>query len=189
MLKRKMMQKLEAWRETNASAPTGLRKAMLIEGARQTGKTFLVRQFARQYYEEFLEINFYENSDAANLLASCTSSREVVSALSLLVGHEVRAGKTLVFFDEVQEALGIVTQVKFLAEDGRFDVVLSGSLLGIELKNVKSFPVGYVQLERMYPLDFEEFCWSQGVGEDVIDAMRLAYERCEPLPAGRGTNG
>lgn len=180
MLRRKMMKQLEAWKY-EGKALSGLRKAFLLEGARQTGKTFLVRQFAERNYDEFLEVNFYESSDAARLISSCVSAREVVSALSLLVGHEVHAGNTLVFFDEVQEAPEIITQVKFLAEDGRFDVVLSGSLLGVELNNVKSFPVGYVRMERMNPLDFEEFCWAQGVGPNVIDAMRHAYDHCEPL--------
>lgn len=182
MLRRKMTESLERWRESNALDESEVRKVFILEGARQTGKTFLVRRFAESHYRDFVEVNFYEQSDASSLISQCDSAQEIVSALSLLNGHEVSSESTLIFFDEIQEASQLVTQLKFLAEDGRFDIIASGSLLGVELKNVASFPVGYAQLERMFPLDFEEFCWSQGVDGSIIDRMREACSLRRPLP-------
>ncbi len=180
MLRRKMLDRLREWRSANASRAGGVRKAFLLDGPRQTGKTFVVRQLGREY-RDFVEVNFLENGDAAALLRSCTNARELVSALSLLVGREVEPGAVLVFLDEVQEAPEAVVQAKFLAEDGRFDVALSGSLLGVELKDVRSFPVGYVEEATMRPLDFEEFARSQGAGDEVLGRVREAFEAKEPL--------
>lgn len=182
MLRRKMWETLEGWQENTRKREDGLRKALVIEGARQTGKTYLVRRFGQERYDDFVEVNFYEDTRAARLISQCASARETISALSLLVGHEVSPRKTLVFLDEVQEAPQVITQIKFLVEDGRFDVVASGSLLGVELKNAPSFPVGYVQIERMYPLDFEEFCWALGADDDLMGTLREAFSRKEPLP-------
>lgn len=181
MLKRKITEKLLSWKRDNDASPTGMRKAFLLDGARQTGKTFAIRQFGASEYRSVIEINFLESSDAASLLGSCRNARETISALSLLSGKEVTSGKTLVFLDEVQAAPDMVTMTKSLVEDGRFDIALSGSMLGVELKNVSSFPVGYVRTERMHPLDFEEFCWSQGVTEDLFASMRSAFETNTPL--------
>lgn len=182
MLRRKMLSVLESWREANRSRAHNPRKAFMLKGARQTGKTYLVRHFGRLHYQDIVEVNFYEMDEAAGLIAQCRSGSEVISALSLLVGHEVSREDTLVFLDEVQEAPQVITQIKFLVEDGRFDVIASGSLLGIELKNVASFPVGYVELHTMYPLDFEEFCWSQGADEGVVARIRESYDSRAPLP-------
>lgn len=182
MLKRKMEQELLAWKTNNdRRSSEELRKAFILDGARQTGKTYIVRHFATAQYHDTVEVNFFRNEEAASLLMQCASTDEIISALSLLVGHQVEPGKTLVFFDEVQEAPQLITQAKFLVEDGRFNVVMSGSLMGVELKNIKSFPVGYVQTATMYPLDFEEFCWSQGVNNTIIQKMREAFSAECPL--------
>ena len=175
MLKRKMYRKLEEW---NASSQ---RKVLLLLGARQTGKTFIVREFARNSYDAFIEVNFLDDEENGRFLAGATSAEELISRLSLIVGHAIQPG-TLVFFDEVQH-LGhdIVTLSKFLLDDGRFDLVLSGSLLGTVLDGATSFPVGYARILRMFPLDFEEFCWAMRVPDAIIEEVRVAYREKRPL--------
>lgn len=175
MLKRKMTDRLMTWK---ASEP---RKVLLLLGARQTGKTFIVREFAQTQYESFIEVNFLEDEENGAFLAGATSAEELISRLSLIVGHAIPPG-TLVFFDEVQH-LGreVVTLSKFLLDDGRFDLILSGSLLGAVLDGVTSFPVGYARIERMLPLDFEEFCWAMGVPDTILSTIRTCYHEKTPL--------
>lgn len=174
MLKRKMYEKLLSWKQTEK------RKVLLLFGARQTGKTFIVEEFARNEYEHFIKVDFRQDADAARLLSAATSAEDLVSRLSLVAGGI--ANNSLVFFDEVQEfGKEVVTLSKYLLEDGRFDLVLSGSLLGTFIQGVKSFPVGYAREERMCPLDFEEFCWAMSVPPAVIAQVRHAYESKEPL--------
>lgn len=178
MLRRKMTERLLEWKEASAA------KVFILLGARQTGKTYAVRHFAKAHYAEYLEFNFLENQDDARFLAGSSSADDLVSRLSLIAGHELVRG-TLIFFDEVQE-LGhdVVTLSKFLVEDGRFRLVLSGSLLGARLKGVRSFPVGYAHIERMFPLDFEEFCWAMGVPQGILDAVRLSFDAKTPVEGG-----
>lgn len=175
MLKRKVTQKLEAW----LGAPK--RKALLISGARQTGKTFAVREFAKAHFENYLEVNFLDDEQAASFLSSASNSEELISRLSLLAEKPFSAGRTLVFLDEIQVAKDILTLSKFLIESNRFELIMSGSLLGVELKGIRSFPVGYLHEERLYPLDFEEFCWSQGVPQAILDEIHSCYESKTPV--------
>ncbi|NGM16989.1 AAA family ATPase [Eggerthellaceae bacterium zg-893] len=175
MLARKMYERFENWKSASS------RKVFLLLGARQTGKTFIVRKFAQEHYKMFIEVNFLEDEENGAFLADAKSSQELVSRLSLVVGHGIEPG-TLVFFDEVQH-LGhnVVTLSKFLLGDGRFDLVLSGSLLGTALEGITSFPVGYARIERMYPLDFEEFCWALGVPESILETVKESYRSKQPL--------
>jgi len=170
-----MLERIKAWQRSSSH------KALLLTGARQTGKTFIVREFARDRYESFIEVNFIENKDAASFLGSAADSRDLVTRITFLTGQEIKPGSTCIFFDEVQKEPEVVTMSKFLLEDGRFDVILSGSLLGVELKGIRSFPVGYVHIERMYPLDFEEFCWSQAVPDEMLDTLRACYQGRQPI--------
>lgn len=175
MLKRKMYQRLTEWKNEPK------KKVLILLGARQTGKTFIVREFAQSNYANFFEVNFLDDADGAAFLSGADSADDLVSRLSLMAGHELRA-ETLVFLDEVQQAADkIVTLSKFLVDDGRFDLILSGSLLGAALSGVTSFPVGYAHIERMYPLDFEEFCWALGVPQTIIDETGVCYRNKEPL--------
>lgn len=168
-LRRKMLDVLDAWRES------GSRKAFMLVGARQTGKTFIVRQFADIRFKHLAEVNLLDDAGAGGILAAASSASDFASRLSLVAGCPVVPGETLVFLDEIQEKPDLITAVKFLVEDGSFDVVLSGSMLGTELKGFRSFPVGYVQIERMFPLDFEEFCWAQSVPQGILDDVREAF--------------
>ncbi len=175
MLKRKMTERIRSW---EIAMP---RKALLILGARQTGKTFIVRSYAAERRAPFVEVNFLEDKDDAEFLSAATSAKELLSRLSLITGHSIEPG-TLIFFDEIQQAgQNAVTLSKFIVEDGRYKLVLSGSLLGTYLKGVTSFPVGYAHIERMYPLDFEEFCWAMRVPEGIIGRIRQSYAALEPL--------
>lgn len=175
MLKRKMYDRLVEWK----AAPG--RKVLLLLGARQTGKTYIVREFAQESYSSFLEVNFLEDEKNGRFLSGAGSAKELFSRLSLIAGHGLEPG-SLIFLDEVQH-LGreVVTLSKFLVEDGRFDLVLSGSLLGTVLEGVTSFPVGYATIQRMHPLDFEEFCWALGVPEAILDDVRSHYLAKVPL--------
>lgn len=175
MLKRKMLDTLKAW------SAGSKKKALILLGARQTGKTFIVREFAKQAYDSFIEVNFLEDLQAGPFLSAAESAEDLTSRLSMISDGPFK-GKTLVFFDEVQaQGKEAVTLSKFLLEDGRFDVILSGSLLGAELESVTSFPVGYAHVEYMHPLDFEEFCWACGVPEAVIATLEECYDSKTPV--------
>ena len=176
MLKRKAMELLENWLRLKTA-----KQALLVTGARQVGKTYLIREFAKRHYENLAEVNLFENEEAKAALGSATSSRELFLRLSAYVEGELRPGSTLVFIDEVQECPNVVTMIKFLLEREDFDYVLSGSMLGVELKCVRSLPVGYLSTVNMFPLDFEEFCWACDIAEDVLGEARDAYIERRPV--------
>lgn len=165
MLRRKIEAKLESW----ASAPK--RTAVLVTGARQTGKTYIIRHFAQRHYDHVAELNFIENPDLVTLFDHPRDVKNLLMRLELAVNTPLVPGKTLIFFDEVQRCKELVTAIKFLVDDGRFDYALSGSLLGVELEDIRSVPVGYLTELNMHPLDFQEFCWSQHIGDDVFDML------------------
>lgn len=150
-------------------------KALLITGARQVGKTYSIRAFGRSHYENFVEINFLENKDAQSLFENATGSKDLLMRLSAITGENMIPGKTLIFFDEIQVAKEIVTAIKFLVEDNSYRYILSGSMLGVELKNLRSVPVGYMDIAEMYPMDFEEFARANGVSSLIIDSLKDAF--------------
>lgn len=150
MLKRKITQQLIDWK-------TSSEKAMLVTGARQIGKSYAIREFSKQEYQTYVEINLYDNKAATKALLTASSMDDFLSRLSLFAQTDMIPGNTLIFIDEVQEAPDIMTMVKFLVQDGRFDYIFSGSMLGTEFKGVRSYPVGYVTKRTMRPMDFEEF--------------------------------
>jgi len=150
MLKRKIDSYLEHFYQQKS-------QALLITGARQTGKSFSIREFGTSHYENFVEINFVDMPEAANILSGAKNSQDILSRLSLLTTKRLVPGKTMVFFDEVQECPEIVTAIKFLVEEGSYRYALSGSLLGVELNDLRSEPVGYMDVKEMFPLDIEEF--------------------------------
>lgn len=174
MLKRRAYEKLLSWK---VEAPE---KALLVDGARQVGKTFLIEQFARQEFADYVKVDFLRDAQAGSI-SGVQDVRSLVERLSLMVGHEIVSGKTLVFFDEVQEAQNLVTLSKYLVQDGRFRLVMSGSLLGVELRRVRSFPVGSLRIETMYPLDFEEFLWSQGATDSLITRLERHFTSLSPV--------
>lgn len=174
MLKRKIDSYLEQfYKRTN--------KALLVTGARQTGKSYSIRQYGTTHYENFVEINFIEQPDTVDFLKGANSSQDILVRLSLLTSTPLVPGKTLVFFDEVQECPEIVTAIKFLVDEGSFRYILSGSLLGVELKDLRSEPVGYMDVTDMYPLDLEEFFQAMGVSGQVMDRLQKAFEEEQPV--------
>lgn len=175
MLKRDAYASLLEWRHSNCG------KALLVDGARQVGKTYLVEELAKREYPRWAKIDFLRDEPVARALAKAESAQEAIEAISVTQGIELIPGETLVFFDEVQEATNIVTLSKYLVQDGRFDVAMSGSLLGINLRHVRSLPVGYLHTVTMYPLTFLEFCLARNVPEEVIDRMRESFENKVPM--------
>ena len=151
------------------------RKALLLTGARQVGKTFSVRQFGKTHYKTFVEFNFIKNEEAGAIFRNVSDERDILLRLSAMANTRLIPGNTLIFFDEVQACPEVITFIKFLVEEGSYRYILSGSLLGVELKNIRSVPVGYMKEAQMFPLDFEEFIRANGVGDDVIEHLRDAW--------------
>jgi len=175
MISRKIEKELERFYNSENN------KALLITGARQVGKTYSIREFGKSHFESFVELNFLENKDAQNLFENATNSKDLLLRLSAITGDEMIPGKTLIFFDEIQAAKEIVTAIKFLVEDESYRFILSGSMLGVELKNLRSVPVGYMDIVEMYPLDFEEFALANGISCRVIDSLKDAYINRHPV--------
>ena len=156
-------------------------KALLITGARQVGKTYIIREIGKADFESFIEFNFLENEAAQTLIANAKNSADILLRISALTNQPLIPGKTLIFFDEVQECKEIVTAIKYLVDEGSYRYILSGSLLGVDLKDIRSAPVGYMDVFEMFPLDFEEFILANGVAQRVIDSLRDAYENRTPV--------
>ena len=157
------------------------KEALLITGARQVGKTFIIRKCAKKCFEYVVEINFIEKAAAVKLFENARSSEDILLRISALTDVPLVPGKTVIFFDEVQECKEIVTAVKFLVEDGRYKYILSGSLLGVELKDIRSVPVGYMSILEMYPLNFFEFCRANKVSQRIFDMLEKCWNEKEEI--------
>ena len=157
------------------------KEALMVTGARQVGKTYIIRECAKEIYKNIVEINFVENQQAVKLFENITGSKDILLRLSALTDVPMIPGETLIFFDEVQECPEIVTAIKFLVEDGQYRYILSGSLLGVELKDIRSVPVGYLSILEMYPLDFREFCGANRVSQTVMDKLKECFEKKQPV--------
>ena len=174
MLERKISHYIEHFYEVNKGA-------LLLSGARQIGKTYSIRKFAEKHFKSFIEINFVESPEAVEIFSTARNSNDILLRLSAFTDKPLIKGDTLIFFDEVQLCPEIVTAIKFLVDDGRYRYILSGSLLGVELNNLRSVPVGYMAIKDMFPLDLEEFMWAVGVNKDVIGALKTAWETKQPV--------
>ncbi len=157
------------------------RKSLLVEGARQVGKSYLIEKLGREYFKNFIKIDFLSDSLSRSIFTTSADVNDIISRLSLYSDVKFEKGETLFFFDEVQECKEAVTAVKYLVQEGSYKYILSGSLLGIELYNVKSIPVGYMDSIRMFPLDFEEFALANGVEESIIESLRKSFENRTPV--------
>ena len=176
MLKRKIIKELEDWKVNSYG------KALLIKGARQVGKTTIVRQFAKAHYKSFIEINFELMPLARQAFEGNLDARTVLINLSAMGFGPMIPGQTLIFFDEIQSCPNARTAIKFLVEDGQYDYIESGSLLGINYKDVSSYPVGFERELEMFPLDFEEFLWACNISEDVISLLNDCYNSLRVVP-------
>lgn len=169
MLKRKAYEKLKSWKAQEK------KKALCILGARQIGKTTLIRKFAEENYASFLEINFILEAAASTIFDSALDAESIIVGLTAYARKQLIPGKTLIFFDEVQACPKARTAIKFLVEDGRFDYIESGSLLGAHYQDIKSYPVGFEEIYYMYPMDFEEFLWANKVQQKTIDYLKECW--------------
>lgn len=177
MLKRKILNDLLAWKQNED------RMCLLVKGARQVGKTFIIRLFAEENYKHFVELNFVENPAYQAIFDGDMDVETLIKQISLRVPNaELVPDETLIFLDEIQLCPRARAALKFLASDKRFDVIASGSMLGINYKDVPSYPVGYVDQLEMHSLDLEEFLWANGVRPESIADILGYYERLEPVP-------
>jgi len=176
MLKRKAYDKMVFWKERKT------KQGLLVTGARQVGKTYLIREFARNYYAHCVEINLIENKRAAASLDEAETVNDLLLRISLLAETQLVPGETVIFIDEVQKSKEMVTAIKFLVEQGDYDFILSGSLLGVELANIRSVPVGYLDTITMFPLDFEEFLWALHLPVEAFAMARDSFSRRRALP-------
>ena len=185
MLKRKMYQFLVDWKTHKG------KECLLIKGARQIGKTFTVEEFGRNEYKSFVEINFLKTPGMKAIFEGDLTADEIYKRMSAhLPGTRFTKGSTLIFLDEIQKCASARTALKFLAEDGRYDVIASGSLLGLhygqdadeEVEKVESIPVGFERQVVMYSMDFEEFLWAYGYEQDTIEYLRSFYDKKEKVP-------
>lgn len=185
MLKRKFYDKLLRWKEEKGN------ECLLIKGARQVGKTYIVKEFARREYESFIEINFYSSPDLKSIFEGNLDGEEIMKRISANMPNvKIIPKKTLLFLDEIQKCSKARTALKFLAEYGEVDVIASGSLLGLSygqdddktVEQIDSIPVGYEKQVVMYPLDFEEFLWANSYGDQAIGYLQEYFDKKEKVP-------
>lgn len=180
MLKRKIEQRLADWKNSENHKP------LIIKGCRQCGKTFSVLDFAKKNYKNVVYLNFFQNPDYASVFSGSLEVDNIVMLLSALLGSEAvfESGQTVIVLDEIQECPEARTALKFFRIDGRYDVIGTGSLLGVKGygKEPKSIPVGSETVIDMYPLDFEEFLWANGITAPVIGMLKQCLEKEMPVP-------
>lgn len=172
---RKAKSKLVEWKNNS-------NKALLVTGARQVGKTYIIEEFLKEYGEEnYIEFNLFDNEIAKETLDNSLNRDDLLFRLSAISPKPMKKGKTIIFFDEVQVCSNIITAIKFLVEEGSYRYILSGSLLGTELKDIKSIPVGYMESFQMFPLDFEEFLIANGLNTNVIERLEDNFKSLKPV--------
>lgn len=191
MLKRKIDEYLRSWKESRETA-------LLVDGARQVGKSFSIENFANNNFKNVIEINFAVRTDLIDPFVNIENPDQFLIRLSDLYGDKLVKGETLIFLDEVQllynrreelkklnqlkpSTQDILTTIKPLVQDGKYRYILSGSLLSISIKNVVLYPVGYLEIYKMYPLDFEEYLWAKGVGKKSFEYLQERFEKKEPV--------
>ena len=176
MLYRKMEALIEAHMTSDSQ------KILLIDGARQVGKTYLIRYVGQKLFENFIEINLVEDSLGDQLFAETRTVEDLYLQISMLAGERMKQKEnTLIFLDEIQAYPHLLTLLKFLSQDGKFTFIASGSLLGVTLSQTTSIPMGSIRKVRMFPLDFEEFLYANGMSRMAVSAMRKKFEKREAL--------
>lgn len=154
--------------------------ALLIEGARQIGKTFSIRQFGKKF-KTYIEINFIEQPEAISLFKDLSNTKALLARLSLFTKQKLIKRDTLIFFDEVQICPEVITYIKFLVDEGSYNYILSGSLLGIEINDLRSVPVGYLTIKRMFPLTFREFALNLGLNSSILENLETSFKEKKPV--------
>ncbi|MBR3002910.1 MAG: ATP-binding protein [Clostridia bacterium] len=176
MLKRKITKILEEWKKEEN------KQCLLIRGARQVGKTFIIEQFCKENYESYIYINFDLSPTLKDIFNGDLDANTLIMKLEVTFPEiEIKPGKTVLFLDEIQSCPNARVALKSFAMDKRIDVIASGSLLGLYYKEITSYPVGYERIVDMYPLDFEEFLWAIGIKKDLIADVRKKFEEKKPI--------
>ena len=175
-----LFRKIETLIEEHLESDT--QKVLLIDGARQVGKTYIIRHVGKKLFENFIEINMVEDSMGDRLFAGVSKVEDFYLQVSMIAGNRMKDKKnTLIFIDEIQAYPNLLTLLKFLSQDNRFTYIASGSLLGVTLSQTTSIPIGSIRKVRMFPLDFEEFLYANGINEIAVSSMRRKFESLEPL--------
>lgn len=175
-----LYRKIEAVIEAHLKSDS--KKILLVDGARQVGKTYIIRHVGQKLFENYIELNMVEDSLGDCLFANTKSVEDFYLQVSMLEGDKMKEkGNTLIFIDEIQAYPHLLTLLKFLSQDDKFTYIASGSLLGVTLAQTTSIPMGSIRKVRMFPLDFEEFLYANGMNELVISSMRKKFERLEAL--------
>lgn len=155
-------------------------RILLVDGARQVGKTYIIRHVGKKCYENYIEINMVEDFEGNRLFSNTKTVEDFYLQVSMLAGNKMQSKEnTLIFIDEIQVYPHLLTLLKFLAQDDKFTYIASGSLLGVTLSQTTSVPMGSIRQVRMFPLDFEEFLYANGVDSIVVQALRKKFERLE----------
>ncbi len=176
MLYRKITKRIEEYFSSDSD------RMLLIDGARQIGKSYIIRHMGEKMFPNYIEINMEEDKLGDRVFAEAKTTKDFYMALSTVAGDKMKEkNNTLVFIDEIQAYDHLLTLVKFLMKEKKFTYIASGSLLGVTLKNTQSVPIGSLDVQHMYPMDFEEFLYANGVGELVIDAMRESFNNNQAL--------
>lgn len=175
-----LYRKIETLIEAHLKSDTN--KILLVDGARQVGKTYIIRHVGKKIFGNLIELNMVEDSLGDRLFAGARTVEDFYLQVSMLAGDRMKdKANTLIFIDEIQVYPHLLTLLKFLAQDNRFTYIASGSLLGVTLSQTTSIPMGSIRRVRMFPLDFEEFLFANGMNDIVIHSMRKKFERLEPL--------
>ena len=176
-----LYRKIEKYIENHLQS--GNDKVLVIDGARQIGKSYIIREVGKRMYSNFIEINMETDKVGNQVFANAKTVADFYLALSTIAGDKMKNKEdTLVFIDEIQAYDHLLTMLKFLREDNRFTYIASGSLLGVTLKTTSSVPLGSIEIKHMYPLDFEEFLMANGVGQLVIDTMHSSCAKRVSMP-------
>ncbi len=176
MLERKFTQYLEDFIENEPN------KILLVNGARQIGKSYIIRYVGKKLFKHFVEINLKEDKEGEQIFADVQTTSDLYMRLSNY--HSKHLGDktdTLIFLDEIQSYPHLMTMLKFLNEEGKYRYIASGSQLGVALSQTPSVPIGSITIKQMYPLDFEEFLWATGIGKEWIDHIRESFQKEESL--------
>jgi len=177
MLYRKIKKRIEEYLSSDSD------RMLLIDGARQIGKSYIIRHVGKKMFSNYIEINMEEDKLGDRVFEEAKTTKDFYMALSIVAGDKMKEkNNTLVFIDEIQAYDHLLTLVKFLMKEKKFTYIASGSLLGVTLKNTQSVPIGSLDIQHMYPMDFEEFLYANGVGEVAIDAMRESFNNNQALP-------
>ncbi len=173
-MKRQYENKIQNWINNS-------KKALLIYGARQVGKTYLIREMLKRNSISYFEINFQEREDILKAIKDLNNAEDISMRLALYSDEPLIEKESVIFLDEVQLYPEIITKIKFLVDEGKYRYILSGSNLGVELKGIKSIPIGYIDMFKMYPMNYLEFVEAIGINQNTIDYLKECFDKLEPV--------